>query len=231
MNRLVLFDIDGTILSMRHGVSKKLFAEAIQNVMNVEVELDKMPSFSGNTDLGIIRSISEITNIPYENYIERIEDIWDEKFSIFKKYSTKEYYHLHPKADEAISETSKLEDTKLGLLTGNFERNAFLKLSIFDLRNYFHFGAFGDDNEFRNNLPAIAIARAKSYTELDFPLDRVILIGDSPRDVECANFARIKVLAVSTGGFSQEYMKSIGADYTFEDLSDTKKVIEVINSI
>lgn len=216
---------------MKHGVSKKLFAEAIQNVMKVEVEIDKMPSFSGNTDLGIIRSISEITNISYENYIERIEDIWDEKFRIFKKYSTKEFYHLHPKAAEAISEVSKLDNTILGLLTGNFERNAFLKLSIFDLKNYFKFGAFGNDNEFRNNLPAIAIERAKLFTEFDFHLDKVILIGDSPLDVECAKFAGIKVLTVSTGGYSQDYMQSIGADFTFENLSETDKLIELINSI
>jgi phosphoglycolate phosphatase-like HAD superfamily hydrolase len=128
----------------------------------------------------------------------------------------------------------------MGLLTGNFKENAYLKLSTFKLEKFFPFGAFGSDNEDRNKLPEIAINRANdymrvinhNYTRYDeinvFNTNNTIIIGDSPGDIECAKSNGIFSLAVSTGTFCYKELKKCNPDFIIENFSNYTFVVSYI---
>ena len=113
------------------------------------------------------------------------------------------------------------KDVALGLLTGNFEEAARIKLGHFDLWDYFRCGAFGDDAADRNALVPFAVDRARGCGLGDFDYADVIVIGDTPSDVACANAVGAVPVAVATGTYSLETLRSTGAPFVFENLSDT----------
>jgi phosphoglycolate phosphatase-like HAD superfamily hydrolase len=117
----------------------------------------------------------------------------------------------------------------LGLLTGNLERTARIKLNRFDLNRFFKFGAFGSDSEHRVALPAIAAARAERLSGAPVALGRhVQIIGDTPRDVECALANGATAVAVATGGATTDELRSAGAHVVFEDFTHTTDVVAAI---
>jgi phosphoglycolate phosphatase len=122
-------------------------------------------------------------------------------------------------------------DRILALLTGNFESSARVKLEHFDLWRYFGWGAFGDDAPHRNGLVPIAVERGVARGHPRVPPDRIVVIGDTPRDVECAAAAGARCLAVATGGASAEQLREAGADVVFDTLANTGKVIAVIEDL
>lgn len=123
------------------------------------------------------------------------------------------------------------DDRILALLTGNFEPSARLKLEYFDLWRYFGWGAFGDDAADRNGLVPVAVQRgvARGYPRV--PPNRIVVIGDTPRDVDCAAAAGARCIAVATGGATAEQLRDAGADVVFETLGDTAKVTAAIDNL
>jgi phosphoglycolate phosphatase-like HAD superfamily hydrolase len=117
-----------------------------------------------------------------------------------------------------------------GLLTGNNKGGAAAKLDVFDLNPFFRFGAFGDDARSRNALPAIAACRAFEKTGERFTSKDIVIIGDTPRDIECARHADAYAIAVATGQYSREALIPYQPDALFDDLSDTQNVMQVILS-
>jgi phosphoglycolate phosphatase-like HAD superfamily hydrolase len=111
------------------------------------------------------------------------------------------------------------DDIALGLLTGNFERGAQIKLSRFGIEHYFSFGSFGDEQFDRNSLPPVALERAHAILGRRFaPVDAVI-VGDSLLDIECAHAHGLKCLAVSTGWTSPERLAAAKPDWLVDDLT------------
>ncbi len=123
------------------------------------------------------------------------------------------------------------EDRALALLTGNLQPSARLKLEHFDLWRYFPSGAFGDDAPDRNGLVPIAVDRAVARGCPRVPPDRVVVIGDTPRDVDCAAAAGARSIAVATGGASAAQLRAAGADVVFETLADTTQVVAAIDKL
>jgi len=119
------------------------------------------------------------------------------------------------------------DDTTLALLTGNFRASARIKLEHFDLWSPFGFGAFADDASDRNLLVPVALSRARAAGH-EPRADRVIVIGDTPLDVECAKAGGVRALGVATGSHTAGDLRHAGADDVFEDLSDTEQVLNAL---
>jgi len=119
------------------------------------------------------------------------------------------------------------DDTTLALLTGNFRTSARIKLEHFDLWSPFAFGAFADDASDRNLLVPVALERAREAGH-DPRVDRVIVIGDTPLDVECAKAGGVRALGVATGSHTTDDLRAAGADEVFEDLTETGNVLRAL---
>lgn len=230
-HQLVLFDIDGTILIYKKYFSKKVFTSIIKEVFDRDISLTQLPSFAGMTDLEILKDIASKINLPEIELTNMLPELWKKLLDKFKKISGPEFIELLPGIPELINSLNEDKYTHLGLLTGNFKENAYLKLSVFDLDKYFPFGAFGCESENRNTLPELAIQRANNYINgKQFSSDNTVIIGDSPKDIECAKTNNIPVIAVATGLFSEKQLSEYSPDAVFSNFSDYDKVYETITN-
>ena len=116
----------------------------------------------------------------------------------------------------------------LGLLTGNIEQGARIKLSPFDINKYFPFGSFGSDAFYRNELPAIAVKRAKELYGIDFKGKNIVIIGDTVFDVECGRQYNAKTIAVVRRPEKLQEVKKSNPDYFCTGFQDTETMIKAI---
>lgn len=229
MKYLFLFDIDGTILQVRSGKSAEIFLETLSKFAGKEMSTDNAPSFAGMVDLGIVRKLCEINMVDFAEIEPRLPDLWRDLLAAFSKIYTLEYVKILPGIVDLLEKLKSNPDVALGLLTGNFIENAHLKLSSFDLLKYFPFGAFGSDAAERNDLPRVALDRANQFFGGDiFRENNSLIIGDSPRDYECAKANSIKSALVTTGHFSREELAALKPDALFNDLADYEKAAQTM---
>ena len=120
-------------------------------------------------------------------------------------------------------------DVFLGLLTGNFEAGARIKLEHFDLWSYFRCGAFGDDAADRNALVPFAVERARRCGLPEIAAGDVLVVGDTPHDIACARAAGAVAVGVATGGFTVDQLIACGADVVFENLQDNRAFLELLD--
>lgn len=232
MKYLILFDIDGTILKFRQYHSKEIFAKMLKEIFGREVPISIMPDFSGMTDLQILKDIARAINLDNSELMDKLPEVWVTICKDFKKYCSPEFIVLLPNISELINYFNANPDFELGLLTGNFIENAYIKLKSFQLDTFFPFGAFGSDHEDRNKLPTIAIQRANEFLGYNaFDSTNTILIGDSPRDIECAKSNNLPILAVATGNFSADELKKYKPNAVLDDFSDLEITISTIKNL
>ncbi len=120
--------------------------------------------------------------------------------------------------EELLAELADRDDFALGLLTGNWEGGARIKLERYGLGGYFAFGAFGDGCRDRRDLPPVALRRAGQWSGRSFRAEDALIIGDTTRDVECGRAHGISVLAVASGSHDAERLAAAGADWVVDDL-------------
>src|SRR3989442_9775602 len=133
-----------------------------------------------------------------------------------------------PGMPEVLRQLSGREDALVGLLTGNIEAGARVKLRPTGLWPLFRVGAFGSDDADRRRLPAIASARAETLTGRYFPFERVTIIGDTPLDVDCARACGARAIAVATGFHSGDELAACEPDLLFGDFSDVGHVLDAL---
>ncbi|MEF9476225.1 MAG: HAD hydrolase-like protein [Candidatus Mariimomonas ferrooxydans] len=119
------------------------------------------------------------------------------------------------------------KDAVLGLLTGNLEQGAKIKLKAFNLNEYFLVGAFGSDHEDRDRLLPVALEKF-SRRGLSFSLGDCIVVGDTPLDVQCARIHGARCLAVATGPYTKEQLLNTDADIVFDTLEDIERCMKFI---
>jgi phosphoglycolate phosphatase len=135
-----------------------------------------------------------------------------------------------PGIRELLEALQQRDDVALALLTGNFIEGARIKLEHFDLWKYFPCGAFGGDSPNRNDLVPIAMARARDCGIADVGPSDVIVVGDTPNDVECALVVGATPVGVATGTYSVDQLREAGAEIVFPDLSDTGAFMKLLDN-
>jgi phosphoglycolate phosphatase-like HAD superfamily hydrolase len=134
--------------------------------------------------------------------------------------------HLKPGVMEFLDALRNAGVFWLGLLTGNIEKGARIKLGAFGLNEYFAAGAFGDDNEDRNSLLPVAVERFSRISGVEIQFRDCVVIGDTPRDVQCSKPFGAVSIAVSTGRYSHEHLLETGAHHVLKDLTDATDIID-----
>jgi len=138
-------------------------------------------------------------------------------------------YRLLPGVIPLLKRAEKRSDLLVGLLTGNLERGAELKLGRSQLNHFFLFGGFGSDSEDRGEIAKMAVLRGREYAGEWIPLDRIFVIGDTVFDIQCARTVGAKALAVATGSTSLEELSVHRPDHLMEDFSDLESFWAVIS--
>lgn len=215
---LLLWDIDCTLIDSG-GAGERALRLALKRVYGIDDTLAWLEYF-GRTDVWIARTILTHHQQPTtEANIQRFLDG-------YLKSVAEEMHNprglILPGVSSLLETIAASTDLAQGLLTGNLRRGAETKLGHFGLWKYFPFGAFADDAEQRDELGPYAVRRAKEFHAANFAPDHVVVIGDTPHDIACGKIIGARTIAVATGRYSVEQLRSHQPDTVFGTLADTK---------
>lgn len=224
---LVLFDIDGTLI-YSGGAGVRALNRALEDLTGIPEGFATVDC-AGKTDPQIIRE-------GFRQWRLSLDDGMMERF--IQRYLHhlpgevgRGLGHLKPGVLSLLQSLEAMGGVHLGLLTGNLEAGARIKLEPFELNPFFPLGAFGSDCEDRNRLLPVAVARLKERRGKAVAFSHCVVIGDTPRDVFCARVHGARSLAVATGPYSMEELKGSGADLVVSDLQDTEAILGWIMGI
>ncbi|MDX2111983.1 MAG: HAD family hydrolase [Verrucomicrobiota bacterium] len=228
MKRLVLFDIDGTLI--RGGVFWRECFEGAVSTCFPGLSVSKV-TFSGKTDGLICREVLQQAGFPEDTHARHTESIMSEYLRRAEAGIThrgREIVVL-PGVHELLARLAEDSRIHLALLTGNVRAGARLKLETSGLWQWFPWGVFADDHWIRNQLSPLALARARECIGMEFAGEEVVVIGDTVHDVNCGRAIGARVIAVGTGKtVDQEALRCSAPDHYFEDFRDTSAVIAAI---
>jgi phosphoglycolate phosphatase-like HAD superfamily hydrolase len=224
--RLILFDIDGTLITSG-GAGERSLALALEEQFGVADGMNGI-EIAGRTDSGIARQVFAKFGIPQTP--EKTASFLDAYLQHLGRLLPETKGRLLPGVVPLLDALRSTPDAVLGLLTGNLARGAELKLRHYGIWDYFEFGAFADDHHDRNELGNFARSRARERHGVEFDLAKIYVIGDTPHDIACARAFGAKAIAVATGGATREQLATHSADALFDDLSETSKVLEALST-
>ena len=214
--KLILFDIDGTLMDSG-GAGTKSMNLAFEDLFSVRSAFRGIP-MAGKTDIQIMKEGLTKHGLDSENgnvgllcdaYVKRLRT----EIGTSKK-------HLKPGIGESLRTLSGMEHISLALLTGNVQAGARIKLDSLGVGSFFPFGAFGDDDEDRNKLLPVAVGRFRNLYRRGIDYRDCIVIGDTPRDVECAKIYGAYAVAVATGPYAYDTLLASGADVVLKNISE-----------
>src|ERR1700741_5682161 len=198
--RLLLFDIDGTLIHSG-GAGVQALKSAFQERFGITDDLHDI-EIAGMTDSGIVVSILNKHKIPPTN--ENVSGFLDSYVHFLSLELPRRKGKLLPGVLELLQQLKSRPHLVLALLTGNVSRGARLKLEHYGVWHFFEFGAFADDHQDRNRLGALARARAKEKHGCEFSAAEIDVIGDTPRDIAWGKALGARTVAVATGTWSRE---------------------------
>jgi phosphoglycolate phosphatase len=226
--RVVLFDIDGTILRSS-GAGRIAMERALTNVFGSPGSKDYQ--YDGKTDRQIVRESMRLEGLSDDEIDARMPELLEHYLDgLHSELSSgQRTVNVFPGVRELLDTLEQQENVVLGLLTGNIEAGARAKLGAAGIDiSRFRVNAFGSDHEHRPELPAVAQRRANDLLGREIQGDRLIVIGDTPADIRCGESIGAKAIGVATGLFTVEELASHGAYAVFETLADTEAVLERI---
>ncbi|MHA1231351.1 MAG: HAD family hydrolase [Candidatus Helarchaeota archaeon] len=223
--KLLLFDIDGT-LTTNNTAHMKAFNSVFREFFNVkDADIEKI-NHHGLTDELLIYMILERHNIDrkiIEKNINEARAFMIEKYKFFlKKHPVILISGVKTFLKDVYSKNA------LGLVTGNLEEIARIKLSSVNIWEYFYGGGFGSDSHDRYELIKIAIKRAENIYHKKFSINDIVLFGDTVRDIKAAEKLNIKIIGIAGGIYSTNELKQYGAHYVFRDFSNIKVLKEAL---
>jgi phosphoglycolate phosphatase len=224
--RLVLFDIDGTLLSAGPS-ARTAFQSALVDVFGTSGDVDGY-AFEGRLDPYILMELMQAAGVPDETialrrgdamalYLDRLEDGLRARPPVLK-----------PGVLQLLDALEKVPGLVPALLTGNVERGARVKLSAAGLWHRFAFGVWGDDASCREALGPVALERVRPATGLAFTGSECAVVGDSRYDIACGLAIGARAIAVATGRTALPALEAAGAHVVLADLSDTDRALEAI---
>lgn len=226
--RLLLFDIDGTLVDSR-GAGREGFRTALRAVYGETGPIDTF-DFHGKTDPAIVRGL--LREIGWED--AAIEDRMERLWPVYVRALERELaardgrVGIYPGVVELLDRLRELEGFVPAILTGNVAPGAWRKLAAAGLADRFSFGAFGSDAERREELPEVALRRAREEAGYSFEPGEAVIIGDTPEDIRCARSAGLRAVAVATGRHGPDELAEHRPDHLFEDLAGTGRVVEAL---
>jgi phosphoglycolate phosphatase len=214
--RLVLFDIDGTLIHTS-GAGEKAFARVFASFFGVSDGTEKL-KFAGRTDVGILREFFVHNAIPPSS--ENFEQFFEAYVFLLDHMLQQLPGGVHPGVWDWLHDLRTLPNAPvMGLLTGNIRLGAEIKLRRFNLWEQFVTGAFADDSAERNEIAAVAKRRGEALLGAPLRGEEVLVVGDTPLDVACARAIGAKVLAVGTGIYRTKDLLPFKPDWAVDNLT------------
>lgn len=229
MNKLVLLDIDGTIL-LTAGAGRRALTAALADDLT-EHEAFAGVRFDGKTDPQIVTELLAIAGHPGAADPSFVQDVCHRYVGLLEEElrQPRSVTTIMPGVTDLLDALEAQEAVLLGLLTGNMAAGAALKLGAAGIAAArFRVGAFGSDSPHRPELPAIAARRALPWFGREPRGHDVVIIGDTPADVTCGRDIGARAIGVATGAYTVTALMEAGAHASFTDLSDTARVLEAI---
>jgi len=223
--KLLLFDIDGTILSAR-GIPRIVMKKVLSQRF-LDFPYDEEYDFSGRTDREIIEHLLIHAQVQFSmNDIDEI--LVNFAILLEREFKNNHQPYLLDGVENLVNILLATENAYLGLVTGNIAEGARIKLESVGLYENFPIGGFGDDSKNRVDLPPIAQKRAEEYYNIQFSKDNIWIIGDSIYDIECAELNNLRCLAVASGKTQKQVLASVNPEYLEDDLSETKSILNIV---
>jgi len=227
--RLFLFDIDGTLVTAR-GAGRTAFGRALLKTYETTGPIEDY-DFRGRTDQRIVWDLMRAAAVDdariaagmpacFDAYVAELEALIGDGARV----------SVMPGVVPLVRALAGRDDAVVGLLTGNIEPGARVKLRPTGLLDLFRVGAFGSDDLDRRRLPAIACERAHRLTGRRFAFEEVTIIGDTPLDVDCARACGAVAVAVATGFHPAEELQACVPDHFFVDFSDVETTLTALTA-
>lgn len=228
MKKLILFDIDGTLIDSG-GAGIAALNLALQDLTGISEGFLGIDC-AGKTDIQIVlEAYAKWGLASGDGMVPAFVDRY--LHHLAEQVTVRNGGNVKQGVQDLLAALSQVSDCALGLLTGNVEKGARVKLAPHRLNDYFPLGAFGDDSADRNELLPIALRRFHQVHARPVDARACLVIGDTPRDVECAHVHRAPCLAVATGRYTTPELIAAGADLALDDLSDTARILEWIDRL
>lgn len=227
MKRLLLFDIDGTLLRS-NGTGREMLGASMRAVYGTAGPIDSY-EFGGRTDRRMVLDLLMAAGWEISAIEARLPNLYAEMCRQSQRLFGDGRLTPCPGIVELLYALQQNTDVLLGLLTGNIVDTAPLKLRAAGLDpGLFRVGAYGSDTVERDDLLPIAWQRATKMSGLAYSGASTVIIGDTPADILCARSGAARSVAVATGWYTWERLSQCGPDYIFDDLSNTERVLDVL---
>ncbi len=222
--KLLLFDIDGTLISTG-GAGEQALKDAIKQAFDSDSGLDGI-EIAGRTDSSIARAILKKLGLePHPQHLTRLLEVYLENLG---RRLQERQGRILPGILPLLQYAKELPHITLALLTGNLARGAELKLKHYGLWDYFEFGAYADDHHDRNALGPVAQERARLRCGVSFNPGEVYVIGDTPHDIACGRAIDAITVAVATGHYGRGELALHQPHHLFNDFSDLPTVVAAL---
>lgn len=229
LRRLILWDIDGTLLTT--GPTGRI---ALELGARRAAGLDEVPHvvMSGKTDPGIVRELLSCAGIAPHDVDRMVPAALEEAARVLAAETERirQEGRVHPGVRELLAAMSRVGGVRQSLLTGNIATNALVKVRTFGLDRHLdpEIGAYGTDHPERDGLVPIALERAEALRGASYRPEEVWVVGDTFRDLSCARAGGVRCLIVGTGHDGFDAVRSLEADAVLENLADTELALKIL---
>ena len=225
--KLVLFDIDGTLITSR-GAGRRAMRTALERVFGAAGGIDQY-DLRGRTDTRIVHDVMGALGWEPARVNERLDDFFEAYLGgLTSEIGDGRHVVTLPGVSAVVARLAQSPEALLGLVTGNIAEGARIKLLPTGLWPHFRVGAYGSDHMDRRRLPSLAARRAQALVGYPFVPTDVVVVGDTPHDIDCARAFGAVAVAVTTGQYTRAELLADRPDHLFDDLADVDKVLAAV---